>query len=362
MISDDKKMMEYWDYKNNIYDPHHLKRTSNRKIRLICPKCGFMWETRARETKRCNCPCCDDNKVLVSGVNDIATLFPNITKELLEELNPDFDINKTKINSKEYVTWKCFHCGKIWKTQFKSRIRKNQFGYYLMPCPSCSRKQIPTAPKNYNLEKLFPNIAKQLSTKNSIEACKLFPYSKQKMIWTCENGHEWEDTIKNRTILGRGCKICSNYKTPFFTLFPNLRKNYSYKNTLSLSEVTKWSKQKAIWNCNNGHELSIRFCDITENKGIIKCKYCDNLSPSPGETSLFDTYPTLQNEWCKIENSLLGIEMNQIFPSSEKVVFWECKNHHKYPLMVLKRINYLKRNREACPYCKGLIRKKDKIL
>lgn len=360
MINSDKELMKFWD-SNNTINPSITQRMTTKKIKLKCPKCGYEWEARARDIIKCKCPCCEENKALQIGVNDIATLFPNISQVLLQELNPSFDIRKNKINSKETVTWICIECGKTWSTQFKSRIRKNNKGYYLSPCPSCSRKKIPIAPSNYNLEVLFPKIANELSNKNNIKANQLFPYSKQEMIWQCSKGHEWKDTIKNRTILGRGCKICAKYKTPFFVAYPHLLKNFDNFNNVDPLKYSKWSKKDEKWTCNKGHKLILRFCDITENNGVIKCKYCDRNAPYQGESSLFDAYPTLRNEWCEIENKLLKLDSSQLFPSSEKIAYWECLNGHKYQLMITKRIDYFNRKKNPCPYCKGLIRKKVKL-
>ncbi len=53
-----------------------------------CHVCGYQWKARVsdRVKRGDGCPCCNRN-VLVKGVNDFATLFPNELKEW------DFDNN-----------------------------------------------------------------------------------------------------------------------------------------------------------------------------------------------------------------------------------------------------------------------------
>lgn len=64
--------------------------------------------------------------------------------------------------------------------------------------------------KFYNLKILFPDIASEWHpTRNkSLKPSEVFPNTKQKVWWQCENGHEWIAKIANRNN-GKGCPFCS---------------------------------------------------------------------------------------------------------------------------------------------------------
>ena len=49
------------------------------------------------------------------------------------------------------------------------------------------------------------------------------------MWWKCENGHEWQTSVKSRSMLKSGCPYCSGYKiiqgySDLKTLYPNIAK------------------------------------------------------------------------------------------------------------------------------------------
>ena len=64
--------------------------------------------------------------------------------------------------------------------------------------------------KGYNdLETLNPTLAKEWNyEKNSgLKPEDVMPNSSKKVWWKCQNGHEWQATINNRSN-GRGCPKC----------------------------------------------------------------------------------------------------------------------------------------------------------
>lgn len=73
-------------------------------------------------------------------------------------------------------------------------------------CPVCAGK-IPTPETNFAF--VYPELAKEWhSTKNGeFRPSDFTPRSGIKVWWICEKGHEWEQTIHNRT-RGSGCPYC----------------------------------------------------------------------------------------------------------------------------------------------------------
>ena len=84
-------ILDSWDYEKNNVSPYDVISGSGRKIWLKCDKCGYTWEATVNHiTKRgINCPCCI-NKVVVPGVNDLATTHPHAPGAALTA-GADFD-------------------------------------------------------------------------------------------------------------------------------------------------------------------------------------------------------------------------------------------------------------------------------
>ena len=59
-------------------------------------------------------------------------------------------------------------------------------------------------------------------------------------------------------------------------------------------------------------------------------------------------------------NNYLLADPDQISDSCDLPIWWICPKDksHEYPMPPSRRLMYQKRNKESCPYCKGLRRKK----
>ena len=81
-----------WNPTANSVSPEEVTCGSNRRIALICPKCGYgkNGEWRPSIAGACRtgggCPACS-GKVLVEGVNDVATVHPEIAAQWHPTLN-----------------------------------------------------------------------------------------------------------------------------------------------------------------------------------------------------------------------------------------------------------------------------------
>ena len=107
ILSDDSTyLMEEWDFDRNnqigVF-PDQVSRHSNKKVWWKCKKCGHCWQTSiANRTRGTSCPKCAQElrnakkRRAQKGVDDLATLFPEIAKtwnyERLDEVNISSDI------------------------------------------------------------------------------------------------------------------------------------------------------------------------------------------------------------------------------------------------------------------------------
>lgn len=76
---------------------------SNKVYEWVCPDCGYHWNTTvAQRMKGCGCPVCA-GKVVLPGVNDIATTQPALARELAD---PNVGHQVTQSSGKP-VAWRC---------------------------------------------------------------------------------------------------------------------------------------------------------------------------------------------------------------------------------------------------------------
>ena len=125
------ELLNEWDYDKNATSPFELLPASNKKVWWKCKKCGYEFQqtlaARTRDHK--GCPLCA-HQVLVPGINDLATQFPEVAKEWNYERN---DLKPSEISggtNKKYW-WKCKKCGFEWECVVASRTKRHS------KCPKC---------------------------------------------------------------------------------------------------------------------------------------------------------------------------------------------------------------------------------
>ncbi len=124
--------LDEWDYElNGDISPDQLTASTNQKVWWRCKQCNQPWQ--AAVSKRAigrGCPVCS-GKVVVPGINDLASVNPNLAKEWDYESNTITPQQVTARNSIR-ATWKCSVCGHKWKSAIATR--NNGAG-----CPECQR-------------------------------------------------------------------------------------------------------------------------------------------------------------------------------------------------------------------------------
>ena len=133
--------------------------------------------------------------------NSLASVHPELIPEWSERnlpLTPD----KITFGSNKRVWWKGA-CGHEWETSVKARSKGEK-------CPICSGARVIEGIND--LATLKPLLAQEWSKKNKLKPTEVSVASHKKIIWKCKHGHEWEASVKSRTINGTGCPYCSHNK------------------------------------------------------------------------------------------------------------------------------------------------------
>jgi DNA-directed RNA polymerase subunit RPC12/RpoP len=130
-----------WNYyKNKDVLPTQITYGSEKKFWWKCCKCNYEWVATPNNrtnnsTKGTGCPCCS-NRIVVPGINDLATTHPDIAKRWHPTLNK---LKPTEVvagcNSKAYFT-----CDKDSRHYFYTRI--NHMVSDNIQCPVCANQKI----------------------------------------------------------------------------------------------------------------------------------------------------------------------------------------------------------------------------
>ena len=196
-----------------------------------------------------------------------------------------------------------------------------------------------------------PEIAKEWNYEKNgkLKPEQFAAYSGKKVWWKCSKGHEWQDSLANRS-KNVGCPYCAGKRVlvgynDLQTINPVLSKEWNYlKNgNLKPENVTIRSGKKVWWKCSKGHEWQSRIAD-RNNRG---CPYCAGRYAIIGQNDLQTVNPALAREWNYEKNK--GLNPSDVLPGSDKKVWWKCQNGHEWQAVINSRNSGC-----ACPYCAGL--------
>ena len=199
-------LVQQWDYeKNNGLTPQDVTIGSQKKVYWICEK-GHSWDMDVRSrTKGQGCPYCNNRRIL-PGYNDLATLNKELATEWNQEKNGDLKPTDVGTGSKNRVWWKCVR-GHEWQ----ARVIQRNAG---TGCPICANRIIVKSYNDFASE--HPELLTEWDyDRNEIEPSECACFSSHKVWWNCKKGHHWKATISDRS-KGTGCPRCSEERRVSF--------------------------------------------------------------------------------------------------------------------------------------------------
>lgn len=325
----------------------------------ICPTCG-------REYTRCirdktpddsDCPYCHGTKVL-TGYNDLATTDPDLA--VLYSSKNDRPVSMVRKDSNSYVYWECPECRYVYAKRLNDKAPDNS------DCPICSKR---LAIEGLNsLQDEYPDLPFIWSDKNEKKTTEVTSLSSYKAIWVCPTcKHEFKAEVRRVVASEIECPVCTGkvaiagYNS-FADEHPDIPFIWSEKNDKKPTEVTSTSSYSALWCCPTcGEKYRGQVREMVS--GAVDCPICSGKKARAGLNSLLDVYPEIQNEWAENENALLGIFPDEILPTSNARVWWECKDcGRKYLLSVNMWVEKHIRGMTSCTYCSGLRMRETHVL
>ena len=196
-----------WNYEKNYpLLPEYFTAGSKEKVWWKCDKCGYEWTASIlhRTKAHSGCPVCSRiTKVVVAGVNDLATTHPEIAKDWDVERNNGKTATEVSFGSGKRFWWKCHKCGHEWQMSVNRRSSMN------IGCPVCMGRKLVVG--KTDLLTKDPAIAKiWLSSKNiNITPKDVHAGSHTAVWWKCDRcGHEWKKPVRDQ-IKVRKCPHCA---------------------------------------------------------------------------------------------------------------------------------------------------------
>ena len=261
------ELMEEWSSKN-IFSPDTVGVGSHKKAIWI-GRCGHEWNTEIRyRVNGVGCPYCSHNKVL-TGLNDLATLYPKVAKEWSRRNYPLKATDVTAYSNKK-VWWKC-QKGHEWE----SRIADRSYG---SKCPYCSGKKLL---RGFNdLATKYPHLAYEWSERNGeLRVDAVNDKSTKNIWWHCSVcGYEYKAVIKSR-VNGLMCPVCaeravmSGYND-LSTTDPKLISEWDYQKNGPIlpTKISRYSAKNVWWKGSCGHLWRDKICNrAIDRRGCARC-------------------------------------------------------------------------------------------
>ena len=338
------KIAKSWDSPTNLpLEKRRISPTSNKRVNWICELGHSYTLPIDSRVKGAGCQVCNNHQIL-SGFNDLKTLFPKIAKEFASDLNSGRKPQTVGAGSATRYWWRCSK-GHTWRTGVTNRTSSKS------SCPSCSRSRVEVGETDF--VSLHPHLAKEWSASQNVgvNPSMLAVSSQGKFWWECPKGHSWKATVADR-VKGQGCAVCANRQivqgvNDLFTTHQHLVSELApgrNENEVHF-RVPAGTPKRLWWKCEKGHEWRAAVSSrALNNQG---CPYCSGNLVIKGENDLETLNPDLAQEWHFLKNS---VTPDSVKSGSSVSVWWLCKRGHEWKAPIERRSKG-----SGCPYCANIL-------
>lgn len=330
-------LLKEWDYEKNEIVPERIGTGSEKKVWWKCNNGHSYLSSIGARNSGTGCPFCSGRYAIV-GLNDLETLYPDLTKEWNYEKNGDLLPKDVKPKSNRKVWWKCEY-GHEWQSTVVNRVTGRG-------CPICSNSGTSMVEQGVAF---YLSMIYSIQQRKIINDCEIDIYLPDYKIGIEYDGiyfhsttnAKQRETKKNKVLKDNGIKLIRIKETKnreetknniIYYIPDGMRNNYTdmIKRLISmLSLITK-----------NNHEVSINL-----ERDILTIR--EYYSTRRIKNSLANLQPEIAEEWNYEKNGNLTPEM--FSHGSAQKVWWKCKYGHEWIADINTRVN----NRSGCPYCSG---------
>ncbi len=223
------------------------------------------------------------------------------------------------------------------------------------PAAHMAGMSIPRPPKPGQslADKFFDITAQWHPTRNGdLTPDQVSAGSNVRVWWRCEEGHEWETRINNRTSKGTGCPVCTGQTVlagfnDLATTFPKVAAQWhpTHNGDLRPDQVSAGMNAKVWWRCEQGHQWEAVVNSRT-SKGD-GCPVCTGQTVLAGYNDLTTTFPKVAAQWHPTRNA--DRTPDQVTAGSGTKVWWRCEEGHEWEAPVDRRTS----GGHGCPVHSG---------
>ena len=267
-------MAEWHPTKNADLNPEELTHGSNKKVWWKCPKADdHEWPVEIYSRTKTNgskCPFCAGKEP--SSTYNLKLTHPKVIKDWHPTANGELKPEHVTKGSHDEVYWQCTKVSEhIYPMTVHNRVGGKKCGF-------CAGQRVH---KTNSLATCYPEISKEWHpTKNGKKTPNDYTKSSTKIVWwKCDEGddHEWDATIKNRTISKQGCAMCSGKRVckdnSAALLYPHLKNEWhpTKNGDARLEDYTVKSNKIMWWQCFKGHEWE---APVSSRSNGHNCNIC----------------------------------------------------------------------------------------
>lgn len=320
--------------KNGALQPSEIPKTYSKKVWWVC-KNGHEFESLANNRRTSShCPVCS-GKTVLSGYNDVATLYPSLVEFFHPELNGDIELTGIGKGYAPKLWWRR-SCGHDVHVRVSNCLNE-------IPCSYCSGHKV--LPGFNDLAVTNPEIVHHWHpTKNHpLTPQNVTKASKTKIWWICDAGHEDLILPANKIKIGARCSYCD--KTKFLsgmndiaTIYPEASKEWHpvLNGTLTPADVAVSSSKKFWWHC-GACEQDWEATPHNRGSRGTGCPYCAGTKIKEGVNDLLTFSPSLASQWHPTRNGALTPK--DVTKGQSIVVWWQCKAGHEWDARIVDRVN-----------------------
>lgn len=344
-----------------------LRVNTKKEVHFHCKSCGHQWNgdlgNRIRKIEDgtyrvIGCPMCNNNRKRALTYSEqypeLVTMYnKNLSGRSMDSLTAD---ESTQLK----LVWDCPTCHRTFPSTLRAMIASIKTS--TKGCPYCAHVLIV---EGESFGDIHPELLDEYADENKIDPFEVYPNSKKEVLWRCVNNpdHTWSATFALKHAGGGPCPVCSRTKlikgiNTFADVHPEYLDMYSDNNERKPDEIFYNASPMFRWNCRTCHgQYSAYIREIIS--GEKTCPFCNDRLLLPGLNDFATKHPDLMKNYEYIANRLIT-NPDCIPEKSTMLLWWKCPNNpkHYYPMSPIRKLWFQKRNREACPECKGLRRKK----
>ena len=355
----DPSLLEEWDYELNEKGPECYTPQSGKTVHWHCKKCGYRYTAKINnKANGRKCACCQ-RKVVVPGINDLATTHKELANEWDYEKNGDLRPENVLYGTRRAVYWKCPR-GHSYKASINHRSSSGRE----TNCPICnSGRQTSFAEQAffYYIRKVFPTAVNSYKDifDNAMELDIYIPDIKIAIEYDGVYWHQKKSVIPERE--QRKYEICKEHSIKLLRVRENSTKEddvspADYKVYIESDGTDMQALSKAIIETikylidntsdeSNNIEDTIPVIDIAKDRFRIM-----SYLQGPVKNSVQEVAPELVKDWDYEKNGDLKPDM--ISAGSSQSVNWIC---HTCGYEWEAPIYHRAKSHTGCPKCLGLV-------